>query len=142
MAVGLSNRPGRVEFVFMSNLNGSRNFRPEPNPFIKRRAVHWSKTGPAWIEDRARRTMQTEDRTEVLSVLDQTGPGKTGTGPDRKHFGLLFYSLFSETVTVLSVHCCALPLHNLILLRNLRITSLQGSSTSGLTVALHCMIVP
>jgi len=34
--IGLSNKSSRVEFVFVSNLNGLRNSRLEPNPFIKR----------------------------------------------------------------------------------------------------------
>ena len=56
------------------------------------RAVHRSRTGPdrngpAWTEDRKWRPKQTEDRTEVLSVSDRTGLGKTEAGPDRTDFG-------------------------------------------------------
>jgi len=34
-ALELGNRSGRVGFVFVSNLNGLRISRPEPNSFIK-----------------------------------------------------------------------------------------------------------
>jgi len=50
------------------------------------RGVHRSRTGPdqtGWTEDRKLASSWTEDRTDLESVLDRTGPVRTQTGPDR-----------------------------------------------------------
>jgi len=41
-----------------------------------------------WTEDRKLASSWTEDRTDLESVLDRTGPVRTRTGPDRLQTGL------------------------------------------------------
>ena len=44
--IELSNRSGRVDNVFVLNLNGLRISQPKPNPFIKRVEKLWPKPNP------------------------------------------------------------------------------------------------